>query len=156
LDQEVYNVSNGYGNDIFGVGRDEVHGLYQTRSHTENINTSDILFELTQDVSDHQFLISGHNGGALTRRNLAGESNVLTREWFAEMSGNLGTINIEVDLASIGGNTTPAPSDVKIIIANNPAFNNAYTIEATSITGGIANFEGIPLYDKYYTFVSPP
>lgn len=151
----IYNVGNGYANDIFGLARDEAHNLYQKKSHTENLNTSDIIFELTTEVSDKQFLITGHNGGALTKRNFVGETNVLNREWFANMTGNVGTINIQVDLASINSNTASAANTVKILIANNPAFNNTYAIEATSVVAGIAYFEGIPLYDKYFTFSAP-
>lgn len=154
-DELVYDISTGYPNDIFGVGRDGVHDLYQKKSHTENLNTSDVVFELTTEIADHQYLIAGHNGAALTKRTLAGEANVLNREWFADMTGNVGTINIEVDLASINSAIGSAPADIKILVANNPAFNNAHTIQATSVVGGIAYFEGIPLYDKYFTFSAP-
>src|SRR5690606_7887849 len=112
-------------------------------------------FELTTEVSEKQFLITGHIGGALAKRKDVGETNVLKRERLANMKGHVGTIKIQVDLASINTNKASATNtDIKII-ANNPAFNNTYAIDATSVVGGIAYFEGIPLYDKYFTFSAP-
>ena len=68
----------------------------------------------------------------------------------------MGTVDVELDLANVGANTGAVPSAVKIVISNSPAFTNPYFIEATSIVGGIALFEGIPLYNKYYTFSAAP
>lgn len=154
-DELVFDIGNGYANDIFGLARDQAHCLYQKKSHTENLITSDIVFELTNDIADKQFLVSGHNGNALTKRTLAAVPNTLQREWFAQMTGNVGTVNVEVDLASINSSIGATPADVKIIIADNPAFTNAYVQEAASVIGGVALFEGVVLYDKYYTFSAP-
>lgn len=151
----IYDVSNGYANGIFGVGMDLITALNQTKSKSQNVNEA-VTFELTNAISDKQFLISGHDGGGTARITLNGDVNVLTRKWFADMVGDVGTINVELDLANVGANVAPAPANVKIIVANNPGFVNPYFIEATSIVGGIAYFQGIPLYDKYYTFSAAP
>ena len=151
----IYDVSNGYANGIFGVGKDLFTALDQRKSRSQELNEA-VTIELTNEVADQQFLISGHDNGGLARTTIAGDANVLTQIWYAEMTGDAGTVNMELDLADVGANTTPAPADVKILIADNPAFNNVHFIQATSVVGGIAYFEGIPLYDKYYTFSAAP
>lgn len=151
----IYDVSNGYANGIFGVGLDLLTALNQKKSKSQIIGEA-VSFELTNFISDRQFLVSGHNGGGFVRTTLNGDANVLTQKWFAKMTGNVGTVNVELDLANVGANTGAAPNTVKIIVSNNPAFTNPYFIEATSVIGGVALFEGIPLYNKYYTFSAAP
>lgn len=151
----IYDVSNGYSNGIFGVGLDLITALNQPKSKSQNIGES-VTFELTNTISDKQFLISGHDGGPLTRVSLQGDPNVLTRKWFANMTGNVGTIDVMLDLANIGANINPLASDVRIVVADNPGFINSYFLEASSVIGGIAMFEGVALYDKYYTFSVAP
>lgn len=151
----IYDVSNGYANGIFGVGLDLLTALNQPKSKSEVIGEA-VTFELTTKIADRQFLISGHNGAGFARVTLNGDPNVLTQKWFADMTGDVGTVNVELDLANVGANPAAAPANVKIVVANNPAFVNPYFIEATSVVGGIAYFQGIPLYDKYYTFSAAP
>ena len=98
----------------------------------------------------------GHDGAALTRVSLAGETNVLTRKWYGKMTKGLGTVTVELDLATIGANTSLAPADVKIGISNSAAFTFTSWISATSVSGGVATFTGIPLYNKYITFSAAP
>lgn len=150
----LFDVST-YSNGIVGVGRDDATALNQTRSYSESDPTCGVTLELTTAISNGVYLLIGHDGAVTTRTTLAGETNALTRKYYANQTGGTGTINIEFDLASIGAGTSPAASDVKILIANNGAFTNANIIEASSVVGGIAYFEGIPLYDKHFTFAIP-
>lgn len=150
----IFNVAT-YGNGVVGVGRDGITDLYQKKSRSESDLTDGLTIELTTDISSGVYAICGHNGGSMARVSLAGETNVLTRKWYSEHTGGVGTINLELDLAEMGVGTTPAAANVKILIANNPAFNNTHVIQATSVVGGIAYFTGIPLYDKYFTFSIP-
>ncbi|MDB4088769.1 hypothetical protein N9544_04005 [Flavobacteriales bacterium] len=127
----------------------------QTKSKSQNLGEA-VSFELTNFIADKQFLISGHDGGGFTRITLNGDANVITQKWLAKMTGNVGTVDVELDSANISANTGAAPSTVKIVVSDSPAFTNPHFIEATSVVGGIALFEGIPLYNKYYTFSAAP
>ena len=110
---------------------------------------------LTTNISSGGYLIIGQDNGSLGTTTVAGEANALVRKFYAEQTGGVGTVNLEVDLAKISRNTASPKENVKIIIANNPLFINSYIIESSSVSGGIAKFEGIPLNDKYFTFSAP-
>jgi len=146
----IYDPSTIYNEDIFGLGHD-ASLLYNSVKSTSTSYPA-VTFELTTNISSDNFLVSGHNNGPLTRTTVDGESDVIGRVWYSDMTGNVGTINVELDLLEIAANVALAPTNVKIGIANNPGLNNIYFIEASSVTSGIALFEGVPLYDKYFTF----
>lgn len=152
----LFDVSAGFNNGIFGVGKHTSQGLNQQKSHSETDNTSGITLALTTDISSGSYLICGHDNGGLARTSLAGESQVLTRHYYAEQTGGVGTVNLELSLSSIGANTSLSPSQVKIIISSNSGFTFPVVIEATSVSGGIAFFEGIPLQDAFFTFKAAP
>jgi hypothetical protein len=151
----IFDISNGYANGIFGIGRSSTFELYHPKSKSES-DYSGITIEATVNIGEENYLIIGHDGAATTRIALAGESNVLTRKWLAKMTKGLGTISIELDLATIGANTALPASNVKIGISHSTAFTNTKWIQATSVIAGVAYFSGIPLYDKYFTFSAAP
>ena len=151
----IYDISNGYANGIFGIGRSSTFDLYQPKSKSETAY-SGVTIESTVSIGEENYLIVGHDGGALTRITLAGQTNVLTRKWFAKMHKGIGTISMELDLATIGANTGLSASNVKIGVSNSPTFANTKWIEATSVVAGVAYFTGIPLYDRYFTFSAAP
>lgn len=142
-----------YGNDIFGVGRDTAKIFYQPKS--TSVSYKAVTIEVTTDIKSDHYLVCGHDNGSLVRAPIGSETNALQRTWYADMSGAVGTVNMELDLALITAVIGSPPADVKILIANNAAFTNYHTIEATSVVAGIAYFEGIPLYSKYFTFSAP-
>ena len=148
----IFDVSTGYNNGIIGVGKNKTQGFNQPKSHSESDATNGITLALTSNVASGTYLICGHNAGGLGRITVAGETNVLTRKYYAEQSGGLGTINIELNLSEIGANTGLAANQVKILISKNSTFTNTYVQEASSVSGGIAYFEGVPLTDVYFTF----
>lgn len=150
----LYDISNGYANGIFGIGRSACFDLYQPKSKSES-NYSGVTIEATIRIGDENYLMIGHDGGALTKISLGGETNVLTRKWYAKMTKGLGTINMELDLATVGANPLSLPANVKIGVSNSPAFTLTNWISATSVVGGVAYFTGIPLYNKYFTFSAP-
>lgn len=148
----LFDISMGYSNGIIGIGKNKNQGFYQPKSHSESDATNGVTLELTTQISSGSYLICGHDGGALTRTTVFGETNVLTRKYYAEQTGGVGTINLELNLAEIGANTSLAPNQVKMLISNSSAFTDTYVLEATSISGGIAYFTGVPLTDRYFTF----
>ncbi len=152
----LFDVSKGYNFGIIGIGKNTSQGLYQKKSKSESDSSAGITIELTTEISSGSYLICGHDNGSLTRINLAGETNVITRKYFSEQTGGVGTVNVELALSEIGANTGLATNQVKIIIADNSSFTNPFVLEATTVSGGIAYFSGVPLNDKYFTFKAAP
>lgn len=150
----IYDVSNGYANGIFGVGRDLGSDLYQPKSKSESDITSGFSLELNATLGNDAYGVVGHNGAGLGRHTFAGVNNVLLRKWFSNHTGGIGTVDIELDL-SVFSSTETDPKNLKVLISNDASFSNVYTISATSISSGVALFEGVPLYDKYFTFSIP-
>ena len=152
----LFDLAKGYTNGIIGVGKYKYQGFDQHKSHSESDATNGITLELTTAVSSGTYLICGHDGGALTRITLFGETNVLNRKYYAEQTGGTGTVNLELNLAEIGANTSLPANQVKILISNTASFTNTFILEATSVSGGIAYFQGVPLTDRYFTFKAAP
>ncbi len=150
----VYDNPSTYNHDIFGIGNDTSLLFYAKKS--TSVSYPAVTVETTTEISSNNYLVCGHNNNALSRITVGGENNVIQRTWFANMTGNIGTVTISLDLSLIGANTGLAPNQVKIGVANNPSLTNIYFIEASSVTSGIAIFEGVPLYDKYFTFKAAP
>ena len=153
-DKVLYDVSNGYANGVLGVGRDLGSDLYQPKSKSETDITSGFTIELTSTLGNDAYALVGHNGASLARHSLVGINNVLLRKWYSNHTGGIGTLDIALDLNVFSSSETN-PNNVKILISNTASFDHVYTINATSISNGIATFEGIPLYDKYFTFSIP-
>ncbi len=151
----IYDVSNGYANGIFGIGRNNGFAFYQPKSKSET-DYSGVTIEATMSIGDENYLITGHDNGSLARITVGGQNNTLTRKWYAEMTGGVGTVSIELDLVTIGANTGAATANVKIGISNSPALTNIRWMEAISVASGVATFTGVDLYDKYYTFSAAP
>lgn len=142
-----------YGFDIFGVGRDTAKLFEQKKSTCTQYKA--VTIEVTLDMQSDNYLLCGHNNGSLIRLPIGTETNALQRKWFSNMTGAIGTVDMELRLSLISALVGSPPSAVKILIADNPAFTNYYAIEATSVVAGIAYFKGLPLYDKYFTFSAP-
>lgn len=148
----LFDVSTGFTNGIIGIGKNKNQGFYQPKSHSESDATNGISLELTSQISSGSYLICGHDGAGLTRITLGGETDVLNRKYYAEQTGGVGTVNMELKLSEIGANTGLAANQVKILISKNTSFTNTYVQEATSVVGGVAYFEGVPLMGVYFTF----
>ncbi len=148
----VYDTTT-YSHDIFGIARDTSKLFVQKKS--TSVSYKAVTIEVTCDIQSDNYLVCGHDNGALARAPIGSEINALQRTWYADMTGAIGTVNLELDLALITAIIGSPPTDVKILVANNPGYVNYATIEATSVVAGIAYFEGIPLYNKYFTFSAP-
>ena len=152
----LYDVSNGYSSGITGIGKNTTQGLYQKKSKSESDLTAGVTLELTTEISSSSYLIFGFDNGGLGRRRLAGHRYFLNRNYYAEQTGGVGTVNIELDLAAINAAPVQNRAQVKIIISNTANYDNPLLINSDLISGGIAYFYGIPLNDKYFTFKAAP
>jgi gliding motility-associated-like protein len=126
-------LNSAYANDITGIGRDDATALSQKQS--KSVNTTAIVtlyngtypggaFPLTNPAntnnfaSDLSFLLAGDNGGTtnIDQCTLDGSAQRMQRVWKAVKTGNVSTITIAVDQASV-------PATAKnIMVSSNPAF----------------------------------
>ena len=153
----LFDVSNGYNFGITGVGKNTSQGLYQKKSKSESDINSEFTIELTTEISSGSYLICGHNNVSVTgRRTLAGKVNVLNRDYYAEQTGGVGTINIALDLSKINADISLPANQIKIIISDFANYSNPYLQAPDYVSGGVAYFIGVPLNDKYFTFKARP
>jgi hypothetical protein len=114
---EVYNIA-GYGNDIAGIGNESDNGFDQrvaSSINTSSSTASDVTIATTNDftstnqssgrssLSDDQFLIWGHNGGSTNSWQSAGSYNKVNRTWKVQNTGNVGSVNLQINLSGYPG-----------------------------------------------------
>jgi hypothetical protein len=81
----IFDVSNGYANDIAGIGREDNESLVQNKSKSENTDAV-ITIGSADDLGDVEYLVWGNDDGALTETATdlpSGISQMLTRKWIA-------------------------------------------------------------------------
>ncbi|MEE8380189.1 MAG: hypothetical protein V3R49_07450, partial [Gammaproteobacteria bacterium] len=105
-----------YNNDIAGIGRDDNSVLGQVQS--KSVNTDAIVTILAEgestddsntpanynwtDVADLEFLTYGNNNGAATwtyTGTPAGVYKILSRQWSIQETGDVGTVQLDMDMA---------------------------------------------------------
>ncbi|MCM5663217.1 HYR domain-containing protein [Galbibacter mesophilus] len=179
LDQNVGNYVNSVGavlwnnstywNDVFGIGRDDVSSLNQNQSNSNNTGSADgtgqsglgnIVFGNPSSLGDGDFLITGHDNGALTEQSnevpasLAGSQRI-EREWLVRHTGDVGTVDLTFDINGLTVTGTTA-SEIKLLIDADGDFSaGATVVDATALTGGVVSFDAVTLPDgNYFTFVT--
>ncbi|TMM30338.1 DUF11 domain-containing protein [Polaribacter aestuariivivens] len=131
LDPSVANYTNSsgasiwndtsYWNDVFGIGKDDISGLNQVKSNSINTGSGDgsgqsgkgnIILSNPSSLENGDFLMIGHNNGALTEQlnDLPSGLSMLRlgREWKVKRTGDPGTVDLEFDFNGIttSGGTT--------------------------------------------------
>lgn len=144
----IYDVSNGYANDIAGIGREDNEGLNQTKSKSEN---DDAVIAITSPTSldDGDYLVWGNNDLSGTRSSdlPAGYDERLERIWFMDETGDVGTITVRFDLSKLGDRSAD-PNDYAVLISNSAVFSAASTITSgASISDNVLTFTNIPVAD---------
>ncbi len=165
-DKDAANAST-YNHDIFGIGRDDLSGLGQIKSKSEN---SDAIITLLAegessddsnspanytftDLNDLEFLAVANDGGnnVWTVSGAPGLYQVLEREWAVQEIGDVGALQLEVDMADgdldipdlIGG------TGYYLIIDGdgNGDYSNDSPILMTNVSGEIWRATGVTLDD---------
>ncbi|QFR39336.1 hypothetical protein A9Q91_03825 [Candidatus Gracilibacteria bacterium 28_42_T64] len=101
-----------YIHDIFGIGRDDISELGQIKSksvNNDNIITIEAISEGTNsspsfvDIGDFEFLTLANNDGGNTWTAVDAPAGYysLSRIWRVQETGELGTVNLDFDLANI-------------------------------------------------------
>jgi len=149
----LYDVSTGYGNDIAGIGRDDLGGLNQAKSKSEN---SDAVITVSSPTSldNGDYLLWGNNNLVGTRTTDLPNtySERLQRVWFFDEKGDVGTISMKFDLSQLGDRSSN-PTDYAILINHSsPSFAspNLVVTNGASIVNQILTFTNVPIQDGAY------
>jgi hypothetical protein len=181
LDQSVTNyvASDGttvlwnnisYWNDVFGIGNDTGSELSQTSSNSANTGSGDgtgqsgkgnIVLSNASSLDDGDFLMVGHDNAALSAQYTDIPSSVkqarIAREWKAEHTGDVGTVNLtfELDGISLPGTIGTATNDFNILIDSDGDgdFSNATASNPSTVNGTLLTFNGLTIPDgAVFTF----
>ncbi len=154
--------TQGYNNDIFGIGRDDLSCFEQLKSKSIN---SDALVTMELDSvafrDNDSFIISGNDNAPVeaidNTERPAGINSRLNREWRVQETGTVGTVKLTYDLSSITG--TPVGANnlnlVRLMVDNDGDFSSGVTlISPSSINGETVTFEVDFNDGQYYTLGS--
>ncbi|MEO9806479.1 MAG: LamG-like jellyroll fold domain-containing protein [Reichenbachiella sp.] len=146
----IYNVSNGYANDIAGIGREDDELLAQTQSKSEN---SDAIITISNaaELDDAEYLIWGNDDGATTETTSglpSGVNQMLTRKWSTTETGDVKGVQIQFDLTGLTVTGTTA-NDFSLIVDGDATFNDGDEIlfTADDFSANIVTFNSIDLSD---------
>ena len=144
----IYDVSNGFGNDIAGIGREDSEGLNQVTSKSEN---DDAIITVTGSTSldDGDYLLWGNNDltGTTASDLPVGYDERLKRIWFFDEKGDVGAVTIRFDLSQIG-ERSDNPNDYAILISNSTSFGAATVVtNGASILNNELTFTNVTIGD---------
>ena len=174
LDQSVTNyvASDGtvlwdnttYWHDVFGIGKDDGGGLNQTSSNSVNTGNGDgtgqsgkgnIVLSNASSLDDGDFLMLGHDNAALSAQYTDIPSSMkqarIAREWKADHTGDVGTVNLTFELngISLPGTIGTATTDFNILIDSDGDgdFSDATATNPSSVSGTLLTFNGLTIPD---------
>ncbi len=135
----IYNHTP-YPNDIAGLIVDDSQDINQTSS--KSIEGRLFTFSNAGDLDDGESLIWGHDGNntTLTTSDVGALTNRLERIWRLDETGDIGTVDITLDLTALGIDTDN--SDVRLIVAGSGATMPTGMASATDYTGTTSTSDG--------------
>ncbi|MBK7407030.1 MAG: hypothetical protein IPJ40_02505 [Saprospirales bacterium] len=161
------STTGSYKHDIAGIGRDDCSTLDQRQSRSVN---SDAIVTMGLGAiaasnaananafgANQQFLVWANNDAAPAKANSttnnlpSGVNERMTRVWqVEENNGDVGTLEIQLNLSSLGWTPTSAGDYFLLIDDDGSDFSNATKIAASSFSSDIATFTGVNLADGQY------
>jgi hypothetical protein len=157
-------------NDVFGIGTDSTSGLRQVRSNSANTGSGsgagqnlkgNLVLSTNINLLDKRFLMIGNDAASLAEQAqtltalnaplvMVGGKRI-TREWKADNTGNVGSVNLSFDTTGFtytGGNIL---GNFKLMVDldgdGDFATGTQTLYNASSAAGKIINFNGITLLD---------
>lgn len=154
-----------YHNDIFGIGRDDLSCLEQTKSKSEN---SDALVTIDNNgsfASDDAWLISGNDNAPIeaegNKEKPAGINSRLNREWRVQETGSVGTVRLSYNLSTVTGPSgigTNNLNQTRLMVDDDGNFSNGGTTLISPVaidgTNDIVTFEVDFTSGQYYSLGS--
>jgi gliding motility-associated-like protein len=131
-----------YHNGVIGIARDDASGLLQKQSHQTDDATRIYLSTLVSSnqsntgsfSSDAQFVIMGHNNGALSNTGSteypAGINGRMTREWRITNTAFTGTFSLDITPTATCANT-----GLRLLVDDDGDFSNGGTAIYSSADG---------------------
>lgn len=159
VDERDYRASDGgviwdfdgqgatYYNDIFGIGKDDLSCFEQTKSKSENSDAL-VTFNLPGGFgSNDSFILSGNDNAPIENPdneefNSSQVSSRLNREWRVQETGNVGSIEVTFDLATISGPLgvgTNNLSLLRLMVDDDGDFTSGVTLISPSSFNGTTN-----------------
>ena len=143
----LYNYSLTHGQDLKGIGR-ESDGANLSAKGRDSLKISN-----ASSLSDGEYLLIGHDGGAFTT-SVSVPNGIVerwNRVWRADMTGNVGTIDLEFYLGTSG---FAATNDYVILVENADGdFSNggaSFITNTPTLTSGVLKFTGVSIPDGAY------
>ena len=153
-----------YWNDVFGIGKDDASGLNQTSSNSINTGSGDgtgqsgkgnIVLSSASSFDDGDFLMIGHDNSALSAQYTDLPTSVkqarIAREWKADRTGDVGTVNLNFELngISLPGTIGTATTDFNILIDSDGDgdFSDATATNPSTVNGTLLTFNGLTIPD---------
>ncbi len=158
----IWTGNSTFQNDVHGIGRDDVYGLNQLSSKSENPGT-DILTiqsgntfttptnaQTGTSLSDGQFFITGHNGAsAITTTTLSTGVNVIARKWYAQVTGSLPTESFQFNLS---GASFGSYCKIGILIADDASLTTNLRFVEGTLSSSILTVNNAAISNgKYFT-----
>jgi hypothetical protein len=153
--------SASYNKDIAGIGQDDNSGLNQTKSQSINAGAM-VLMKTPSAMANNEFMMWGDNGLAVVANTEltdvpTGIETRLKRIWKTTETGDIGTVTVTVDLATVAGNKTLG--DLRLIVDDDATFATGTTTlySASSLTSNIATFNAVDFSNasqRYFTIGS--
>ncbi len=148
----------GFHHDVAGVVRDDISGLLQVKSKSENSDAV-ITIESRQSMSDRQAFVWGNNDGDLTSPN---DTDIvfpvevrLSRAWKVSEPSDVGAITISFDLTKIPGDKLNG--NLRLLVDSDGTFSSGASMYAGTITDDVfsADLTGSEIADgDFFTLAS--
>ncbi|MFN8335137.1 MAG: T9SS type A sorting domain-containing protein [Cyclobacteriaceae bacterium] len=148
------NPANGnFDFDVAGIAR-----VNASNQHTDAKGQGLVRISGATDLGDNESFLWGHNNTALTVRSTdvpSGVQSRLAREWGVSETGDVGAVNMQLDLSGLYGSITP--SDLRLLIDHDGdgIYNEAGTQSisgATATSCGYYTFTGVTALDNAMRF----
>ncbi|OOV29327.1 hypothetical protein BXU11_05270 [Flavobacterium sp. LM5] len=151
-----------YWHDVFGIGEDDTSTLNQPQSNSINTGSGDgtgqsgkgnIVLSNPSSLNNGDFLIMGHDNGALTEQTTevpTSGQNRIAREWRVKRSGDPGTVDLSFDIAGLTFSGSTANQFKLLIDADGDFSIGATSVNAGSLSGSKVVFNGLTLPDGFY------
>jgi len=145
-----------YINTITGIGMDNGSGLLQTNSINQSTNDF-VQMQNPSAMSNGDFLLWGNNNATMITPNTADVDGAviqrrLSRVWRVSHIGNIGTVDVSIDLSTVPGSKSQA--DLRLLIDRDGdgfADNDVSPLTGT-LTGNIFSVSGVSFqHGDYFT-----
>lgn len=140
-----------YDHDIAGIARDNTSGLLQTSSESQNA-LSLLRISNPSSLDNGDYLIWGHDSPNIWNSTNVppGFANRLTRVWRAAETGDVGTVTVRFDLASLGIDVSD-PTKFALLIDSDGNFSDATVhITGRTIVGSVVTFTTASINNNDY------